>query len=178
MGEKKFTSKDLVARLKVSADKSAFINYDEFLAGIGEYLRKADYTVAEVATPVDEKVAIRAHRVGEDGTYRFTAVIRPNMQQSFDGIAQLEELKSENAESDADMDFAVVVPMVCSQEQLVDNDKLTTQFRDSAFMLWVYSPLGHSVMCVLGAPKDKSLSENFTFHPGGDFMLPNRKMGK
>ncbi len=174
MSEKKFTSKDLIGQLKQVPDLAYDFSNEEVLEGIKFFIKYIGYTLDEQKEHLTGGPDFSATRKGPGTTNRIIGVLRRNMKEVADGVAQLKKIRDVLGDQDQ-TEYAIVTPPVAERHLIdylrADNNKLARDLQDNGFMLWLCNPKEKTVFCPQGASRDKRVNEFFRIKPMGSFLM-------
>jgi len=173
MSEKKFSSKELIGQLRPTPDLAYEFSNEEVLEGVKFFIKYVGYTLEEQKEQHSGGPDFSATGKAPKVTYRIIGVLRRNMKEVADGIAQLQKIKNEIKTEDK-TEYAIVLPPVQERHLIdymkADGNKLYRDLQQNGFMLWLCNPKEKSIFCCQGASRDKRVNEYFRIKPAGGFL--------
>jgi hypothetical protein len=150
MSEKKFSSKDLISRLKQTPDLAYDVTNEEVMEGIKLFIQYRGYTLDEQKGHLPGGPDFSAYRKETGMTIRMVGVLRRNMKEVVDGISHLQKIKDALGDKE-EMEYSIVLPPV-SERHLIDylradDNKLHRDLEENGFLLFVCNPKEKIVFC-------------------------------
>lgn len=162
--EKKFTSKDMLARMRMVPPLAYEFNAHQVTDGVRRFLKYVGYRVEPGPPGLTPSPDFYARRQEGEATYVIAGVVTTQLEKVTESLNRLGRVKETLGE---EADYVLALPPV-SEFHLInflgdEGGKQYAEIKRNRVMLWLCNPDEESVWCLIGQARDRRFYDYFKF---------------